>query len=528
MHAAPDDEQREIRPLDRENPRLNVLAARWPLWWTDQMLLLDVESAVAEIVRGAKPAPQAHPWFLMVGAGISVPHVPHAWGIVELCRARLRAREVDVDALTSPPGEEYAFWLEQYGDAHQRQALFQSLIRGTRISHTNFRLAHLLESGVLGRLLLTTNFDDFVSRALRLLGHEHIVCDHPATISRIVHDREDIQLVHIHGSYWFYDACHLRRELAERAQELAAFMRDLLDRRSPILFGYSGQERGDAFMTALAHRLAGPPLSAPIYWFCYRRDEAARIATILGTDTDQIRYVVPAHHHGRLDARDATDKLLRGFGVAPPAFLTEPLEFIARSLSSSLPPTELGGADAYQDQLVLLVERFREAAERDRSARGEAGEHIARIRQAALDQRWPAARELAIQLDPAQLSGVLRKEAALALTRIGLNDPSAGSIEILDRALSAALFVGFGSDEHLPGLIALASCRRAQLLQEHGQPECWWTRESAEICDGCKRRRGAMSGRLGRDSAVRRPSWPGAPACRSRPRAGGSCRPRWR
>jgi hypothetical protein len=53
------------------------------------------------------------------------------------------------------------------------------------ISRANFRLAHLLLESTVTNLVLTSNFDDFLTRALDLFGHRPIVCDHPKTLERI-------------------------------------------------------------------------------------------------------------------------------------------------------------------------------------------------------------------------------------------------------------------------------------------------------------------------------------------------------
>ena len=90
-------------------------------------------------------------------------------------------------------------------------------MEGKAISRANFRLAHLLLEKTITNLVLTTNFDDFASRALTLFGQPHIVCDHPGTLERIDLRAEDVQIIHIHGTYWFYDCCNLKAEISERA-----------------------------------------------------------------------------------------------------------------------------------------------------------------------------------------------------------------------------------------------------------------------------------------------------------------------
>src|SRR6185436_18142064 len=90
-------------------------------------------------------------------------------------------------------------------------------INGKPISAANFRLAHLLgemnPKKRLTNLVFTTNFDDMLSKALRLLGSDVIVCDHPETTSRVDLHGSEPQIVHVHGTHWFYDCCNLKGEL---------------------------------------------------------------------------------------------------------------------------------------------------------------------------------------------------------------------------------------------------------------------------------------------------------------------------
>jgi hypothetical protein len=44
---------------------------------------------------------------------------------------------------------------------------------------------------------------------LRLFGDQPIVYDEPKTFGRINDGDKDIQIVHVHGSYRFYDCCNL-------------------------------------------------------------------------------------------------------------------------------------------------------------------------------------------------------------------------------------------------------------------------------------------------------------------------------
>ena len=173
----------------------------------------------------------------------------------------------------------------------------RKLIEGKAISQANFRLAHVLLEKSITNLVITPNFDDFVSRALALFGKQHIVCDHPRTVERIDPEQDDIQIVHVHGSYWFYDCCNLRGELEQRAesssqttQTMAFLLDNILSHRSPIVLGYGGWE-GDVIMGALRRRLQSR-LPYNVYWFCYKRSHLEQLPQWLKISPD-VHFVVP-------------------------------------------------------------------------------------------------------------------------------------------------------------------------------------------------------------------------------------------
>ena len=235
-----------------------------------------------------------------MGGGISFPPVPLASEIVEHCKAK-DAKECA--RTTEPPGKQlidiYSHWFDQaYPQPGDRQEYLRELIEGKPLSHANLYLAHLLLEKTITNLVVTPNFDDFLSRALTLFGKPHIVCGHPGTVGRIHPDHDDIQIIHVHGTYWFYDCCKLLGEIKERSQpsdQTSLTMASLLDRilwdRSPLVIGYGGWE-GDVIMAALNRRLQSP-LGHNVYWFCYRKAEVDSLPDWLRSNP-QVNFVVPS------------------------------------------------------------------------------------------------------------------------------------------------------------------------------------------------------------------------------------------
>src|SRR5262249_46814685 len=143
------------------------------------------------------------------------------------------------------------------------------------------------------------NFDEMLTRALRLFGYDVVVCDHPKTTQRIDPRQVDVlQIVHVHGTHWFYDCCNLKGEIEGQARHDHsdnATMGHLVDRvlfdRAPLVVGSSGWE-GDVLMTALKRRLMQPTLRYNMYWFCYRRTEPNALPSWL-REHPSVRFVAP-------------------------------------------------------------------------------------------------------------------------------------------------------------------------------------------------------------------------------------------
>jgi hypothetical protein len=144
--------------------------------------IIDLDEAVGTITRlcGGQSPPHT-PFFFIVGAGISAPIIKTASQIVEDLGAKVREAGLEVkDPSTTDPVVRYQQYLDTaLPSRRERRKYFEELIRNKPISSANFRLALLLLGGKVGTSS-SPNFDDFLSRALRLFARHHIVCDHPS------------------------------------------------------------------------------------------------------------------------------------------------------------------------------------------------------------------------------------------------------------------------------------------------------------------------------------------------------------
>lgn len=325
---------------------------------------INLKTAAARIRESRASTREASPYFLLCGAGVSVPSVPLAWQIEQECRRRAEDLGLASGDAPSDPAGGYSYWLEQaYPDPDQRRAFFRAQIEGKPLTDANLRMAHLLVDGRLTRLLITPNFDDFCSRALHLFGVPHVVCDHPATTARIDLDGPDIRIVHVHGSYWFYDLINTDDEIDQRARGhfgsgMGELLDDLLRARCPLVLGYSGWE-GDVIMSALKRRLR-KPLKHQLYWFCYRASAIDALPSWLRKHSN-VSFVIPDEEEA-LPADRVFDELLRAFKADAPPLTRDPLGFLAERIEASAPARSPGSSpDVYYFEDV--VRRIRHAAE---------------------------------------------------------------------------------------------------------------------------------------------------------------------
>nr|WP_242544952.1 tetratricopeptide repeat protein [Corallococcus sp. NCSPR001] len=336
-----------------------------------------------------------------------------------------------------------------YPHAEQRRAFLHYQIKSAHISAANLRLAHLVSSGKIANLVVTTNFDELLSKALRLFRRDVIVCDHPKTTRRIDAERNDPQIVHVHGTHWFYDCCNLNGEIELRAaddQDSNDSMRHLLDRilshRSPLVIGYSGWEK-DVVMTALRRRLRQEPLRHNLYWFCFDQAEPTRLPPWL-TEHENVRFVVPGNvpqvkgspprniipgalsqaadaadspasgaantkpQKNTLPARQVFDALVRELQLEEPELTKDPLDFFEKFLTALVSPDESDEDDTYL--IKSVIRRVKDGAD---LVRRESEQNPAAAQQAKLLLEVSGAVRRAAYTDAATLAKSINIEKLL-------------------------------------------------------------------------------------------------------------------
>jgi tetratricopeptide (TPR) repeat protein len=487
---------------------------------------IDLEIAVNHIQHVIKDIKEdISPFFFLVGAGISHPPIPLASDIIEHCKVTARKY-----GKINPPSEKksidkYSYWFQQaYPQPIQRQNYLRNLIEGKAISAANFRLAHLMLEKTITNIVITTNFDDFLSQALTLFGKQHIVCDHPNTVERIDTEQKDIQIIHVHGTHWFYDCCNLQGEIEGRSQPsghttltMAALLDRILSRHSPLVIGYSGWE-SDVIMTALQRRLQNP-LPYNLYWFCYQRDDVDTLPDWLKYH-QQVYFVGPSAKEssrqnvdelneerksaekpikealsgdvkgfsGKKDDKSAFpaqkvfDMFIQKFDLKAPELTTDPLGFYAKYLRRTLlhDNPKKGESDIYF--IGSVINRIEQAKEKEKvkpekSKKKEKmiNHKVEELRDAIRRSQYCKAIRLANVIDKSKLSSPQLSEilnamwsAALEFNNNSIEEISSYDliIEIADTLLKKTI-----DDPTLPERIAKALVNKGITLEKLNRDE---------------------------------------------------------
>jgi tetratricopeptide (TPR) repeat protein len=420
-----------------------------------------LEAAVSEIKQACDAAGiGSPPFFIIAGAGISVPYVPLASEIARDCK-RIASEQGRLDEPAGKsPMEVYAHWLQKaFPDRGLRQDYFRHWILNKPISHANLRLAHLLSEKKLATLVVTPNFDNFLTRALNLFGQEHIVCDHPATTERINPESDDIQVVHVHGTHWFYDLCNLPGEIRGRTVDtplqsvtMPSLLDDILRRHSAIVIGYSGWD-GDVITTALRRRHIST-VRHNLYWFCYSRSNLDSVPqcvrdsldacivlpppvnALLGVSPPTMTSKIGDSSGGQepsLPAQLVLDKLVQAFTLKSPHLTLDPIGFFADELGKSFPQdTSITPGDDIYDLrgVIRTVANIRRSAMKKKPAALES--EIERVRDAVRRSAYPEALRRVARLE-ARVSSAKHREM------------------LIESALAAAQGLGDNSDSELKG-----------------------------------------------------------------------------
>lgn len=307
------------------------------------------------------------PYLFIVGAGISAPEILSANGIVQHCQEKIKELyqdEEEIDAIFKKSEElvvnsagYYSYWFGQaYKNKIHRQQYLKNIISTARISTSNLLLAQILNNKKIATMVITPNFDNQLLKSLNLLGNYNVfsannVLDNIA-LSR---NSSDIQLMHVHGTYEFYDCCNLEHEIVKIANETgikstAGTIEEFLKNQAPIVIGYSGWE-DDVIMSKIKERLSYAPLPYGLIWFCFSNKDYEILPDWLKKSED-VFFVLPdiacdeeknmeiKDEQSFLPAEDVFTALISKFEFEAPKLFSNPIQYYIDLIDGFLPENE--------------------------------------------------------------------------------------------------------------------------------------------------------------------------------------------
>lgn len=327
------------------------------------------------------------PYLFIVGAGISVPEILPASGIVKHCQDKVKELYGDNEeelnsifdkagTLTVNSAEYYSYWFGQaYKNKIHRQQYLKSIISKARISTSNLLLAQVLNSRKIATTVITPNFDDQLLKSLNLLGNYNVfsannVLDNIA----LSKNSNEIQIMHVHGTYQFYDCCNLKNEIIKIAngqgiKSTAGTIEEFLKSQSPIVIGYSGWE-DDVIMSKIRERLEYAVLPYKLLWFCFSVKDYENLPGWL-KEPEEVIFVLPDSKDNAevdvdnmeeplvLPAEDVLSALITKFGFNAPNLFSNPIKYYIELIDGFLPENaDIFPIKAWKHRLDFIEEHL--------------------------------------------------------------------------------------------------------------------------------------------------------------------------
>ncbi len=304
------------------------------------------------------------PYLFIVGAGISTPEILSSHEIVQHCQEKIYELYKDEEEIrrlfekskeiNANSAEYYSYWFGQaYKNKIHRQQYLKSIINKARISTSNLLLAQILNTKKIASTVITPNFDNQLLKSLNLLGN-YDVFSAKNVLDNIALSRNslDIQLMHVHGTYEFYDCCNLEQEITRIANEsgiksTAGTIEEFLKNQAPIVIGYSGWE-DDVIMSKIKERLLYAPLPYSLVWFCFSNKDYEILPDWLKLSEDTL-FVLPdlasereqtvdnEEEHAILPAEDVLTAMIAKFDFEAPKLFSNPIQYYIDLIDSFFP-----------------------------------------------------------------------------------------------------------------------------------------------------------------------------------------------
>lgn len=326
------------------------------------------------------------PYLFIVGAGVSVPEIVPASGIVQDCQKKvedlygenedeLKRIFEESETLEQNSAAYYSYWFGQaYKNKIHRQQYLKKIINEARISTSNLLLAQVLTSKQIGTTVITPNFDNQLLRSLNLLGNYNVFSANNVLDNVVlVENSEEIQIMHVHGTYQFYDCCNLQSEITkitmgQGIRSTAGTIEEFLKNRAPIVIGYSGWE-DDVIMSKIKDRLQYA-LPYNLIWFCYSRKDYEVLPVWL-KESEDVVFVLPDMREEEenisntrkeeivLSAEDVLTALITKFNFKALNLFSNPIQYYIELIDGFLPQdAEIFPVKSWKRRLDYIEEQL--------------------------------------------------------------------------------------------------------------------------------------------------------------------------
>jgi len=224
-------------------------------------------------------------------------------------------------------GAHYSRCLALLPGEQVRQSFIVNCIKEGR---GKLNLAHLLLAQLMVndfvRIVLTTNFDDILLRALQLYFEIPSIIDADSTHTLMI-DSMFLQVAYLHGRLTSYRQRHTEFELHKSMPELENFITSSMKDHGLVVVGYRGGDEAPMKILSkvLKKRGAGP--GGGLFWVSYEKDFEK-----LSESARKILKLKDTYWLGGWDADTFFEKLCasHGIGLTLPDFLRDPRKFATR------------------------------------------------------------------------------------------------------------------------------------------------------------------------------------------------------
>jgi hypothetical protein len=158
------------------------------------------------------------------------------------------------------------------GEAARQEFIVECVQEGKgRLNCAHLYLAQLMYCRFV-KIVLTTNFDDLLLRALNLYWEYPAVLDADSSLQLEAKESKFLQVAYLHGKLTSYRQRHTKSEVKKTIPAFEGFLHQSLQRRGLVVTGYRGGDETPMAMLCNVLRKRGAGPGHGLYWCSYNTD----------------------------------------------------------------------------------------------------------------------------------------------------------------------------------------------------------------------------------------------------------------